>query len=140
MLTRVLFAFVVVCGLASKASAEDAKVVALGLADHEVTQEEIDKGAKFAAPRFNTPALAHALVANVKKGDVVEVALNNDKEPLLRNSKTLDADQASFLLQAGKRGVPAGGWPSEWKYSASVKVTRDGKTLLEQKTDPIPFE
>jgi hypothetical protein len=43
-------------------------------------------------------------------------------------------------LQAGKKAVPAGGWPQEWKYSAHVKITRDGKTLIEQSTDPIPFE
>ena len=40
----------------------------------------------------------------------------------------------------GKRGVPAGGWPSEWKYFAKTTITRDGKALIEQTTDPIPFE
>jgi hypothetical protein len=140
MLTRVLFLFVVLCGMAGAAWAEDAKVVALGISDHEVTQEELDKGAPLAAPHFNTPAVAYALVANVKKGDEVEVALSNDEKPLLRNSATLSEDQATTLLQAGKRGVPAGGWPQEWKYSASVKVTRDGKTLIEQKSVPIPFD
>jgi hypothetical protein len=140
MLTRVLFLFVVLCGLAGQAHAEDAKIVALGLADHEVTQQELEKTATLAAPRFNTPALAYALLANLKKGDTVEVALATEEKPLLRNSATLTEDQATFLLQAGKRGVPAGGWPQDWKYFASVTVTRDGKTLLEQKSTPTPFE
>jgi hypothetical protein len=35
--------------------------------------------------------------------------------------------------------VPAGGWP-EGQYHAALKVTRDGKPLLEQTTAPIPFE
>jgi hypothetical protein len=139
MLTRVLFALVLMCGMAAAASAEDAAVVKLGIAAHEVTQEKLEKGAP-PVPKFNTPALAYALLANLKKGDAVEVALLNETKALLTNSATLDTDQATFLLQAGKRGVPAGGWPQEWKYFASVKVTRDGQTLIEQKSDPIPFE
>jgi hypothetical protein len=35
--------------------------------------------------------------------------------------------------------VPAGGWP-EGNYSARLKITRDGKTLIEQKSTQIPFE
>ncbi len=140
MLTRVLFAFVVLCGMAAPVSAEDAKIVALGLTDHEATQAELDRGAQLTVPHFNTGALAYALVTNLKKGDVIEVALSNEEKALLRNSATLTEDQASFLLQAGKGGVPAGGWPQEWKYSAEVTVTRDGKTLIEQKTDPIAFD
>jgi hypothetical protein len=140
MLTRVLFASVLICVTASTVLAEDTKVLALGIADHELTQEELDKGGTLAAPRFNTPALAYAELANVKKGDTVEVTLANEKMPLLRNTETLADDQAAYLLQAGKRGVPGGGWPQEWKYSATVKVTRDGNTLIEQKSTPIPFE
>ncbi|MFZ2018568.1 MAG: hypothetical protein WAU90_07845, partial [Methyloceanibacter sp.] len=68
------------------------------------------------------------------------LSLNNDKGTLLTNSETLAEDKETDLLQAGKRAVPAGGWPQEWKYSASVKIMRDGKTLLEQSTPPIPFE
>jgi hypothetical protein len=39
----------------------------------------------------------------------------------------------------GKSGVPAGGWP-EGSYSAEVKITRDGKTLLEETSKPTVFE
>ena len=59
---------------------------------------------------------------------------------MLTNSETLAEDKETYLLLAGKRAVPAGGWPQEWKYSASVKITRDGKTLIEQSSAPIPFE
>ncbi|MGZ8416277.1 MAG: hypothetical protein ACXWVQ_04715 [Methyloceanibacter sp.] len=139
MLTRALFALVLICGMAVAASADDAKVLALGLADHEVTQEELDKGAP-PVPRFNTPAIAYVSAANLKKGDTVEVTLSTNEKPLLANTETLAEDKATYLLQAGKRGVPAGGWPSEWSYLAKVKITRDGKVLIEQATTPIPFE
>jgi hypothetical protein len=139
MLTRALLALALICGSATAASAEETKVLALGLADHEVTQDELDKDTP-PVPRFNSPAIAYVSAVNLKKGDTVEISLSNDEEPLLTNSETLAEDRASYLLQAGKRGVPAGGWPSEWKYFAKLKITRDGKILLEQATDPIPFE
>ena len=139
MLTRALLIVLLGCGVATSALAEETKVLALGLADHEVTQEEVDKGAP-PVPRFNSPAIAYVSAANLQKGDSVEIALCNDEKPLLTNSETLTEDKASYLLQAGKRGVPAGGWPSEWTYLAKLKITRDGKTLIEQSTTPIPFE
>ena len=138
MLTRVLFALVLVVAYIP-AWAEDAKVLALGLADHEVTQEELDKGTALAAPRFNTPAIAYTSIANLKKGDVVEIMLVNDDRPLLHSTETLTEDQTKYLLQAGKRGVPAGGWP-EGSYHAALTVTRDGKPLIEQSSAPIPFD
>ena len=138
MLTRVLFALVLL-GASAPASAEEAKVLALGLTDHEVTQEELDKGAALPAPHFNTPAIAYASFADLKKGDTVEITLVNGDTPLLRNTETLAGDEAEYLLQAGKRGVPAGGWP-EGSYHAALKVTRDGKTLIEQSSQPIPFD
>jgi hypothetical protein len=140
MLTRALLILALICGLSGAAFAEDAKVLALGLADHEAMEAELQGAAPPPVPRFNTPAIAYALLANLKKGDSVEVSLNNGDKPLLTNSATLEEDKATFLLEAGKRGVPAGGWPSEWKYSATVKVTRDGKVLIEQASAPIPFE
>jgi len=139
MLTRVLFALSLICGTAAAASAEETKVLALGLADHEVAQEELEKGEAPPVPRFNSPGIAYALVANLKKGDAVEVALVNDNRPLLRNTETLAEDRASYLLQAGKRGVPAGGWP-EGTYHAALKIVRDGKPLIEQTSAPIAFE
>ena len=139
MLTRVLFAFALICGAAAAASAEETKVLALGLADHAVTQEELDKRSAPPVPRFNSPAIAYAFVANLKKGDSVEIALVNGDAPLLRNTETLAEDQARYLLQAGKRGVPAGGWP-EGTFHAQLKITRDGKKLIEQSSTPVAFE
>ena len=139
MLTRVLFALIVTVGFAATASEQDAKVLALGVTDHEVTQEEAEKGATLPVPRFNTPAIAYVLAADLKKGDTVEVALFNEDKSLLHNTQTLGEDQAKLLLQAGKRGVPAGGWP-EGSYSAKVTITRDGKTLIEQSSKPVPFD
>jgi len=139
MLTRALFVVLLICGVATPALAEETKVLALGLADHEITQEELAKGTP-PVPRFNSPAIAYVSAANLKKGDSVEIALSNADGALLTNSETLAEDKPTYLLQAGKRGVPAGGWPSEWSYFAKVKITRDGKTLIEQATTPIPFE
>jgi hypothetical protein len=139
MLTRVLFALALICGMAAASSAGETKVLALDLADHEVTQEELAKGEALPAPRFNTPGVAYALMANLKKGDVVEITLVNGDKPLLQNTETLAEDRASYLLQAGKRGVPAGGWP-EGGYHAALKITRGGKPLIEQSSAPIVFE
>jgi hypothetical protein len=139
MLTRVLFALVLACVIARPALAEDAKIVALGLSAREVTVDDLAKGAP-PVPEFNTPAIAYVLASDLKKGDTVEISLANSEGPLLTNSEILAEDKETYLLQAGKRAVPAGGWPQEWKYSAQVKITRDGKTLIEQSTDPIPFE
>ena len=139
MLTRVLFAVVLMCGLTSAASAEDVKVLALGITTHEVTQAELETGAALPAPHFNTPAIAYALATNLKKGDVVEIALANGETSLLKNAETLAEDQARYLLQAGKRSVPAGGWP-EGSYQATLKITRDGKPLVGDRSKPVPFD
>jgi hypothetical protein len=139
MLTRALFALALICGTAAAAQAAETKVVALELADHEVTQEELATGDTPPAPRFNTPAVAYVLAAGLKKGDTVEIALVNGDKPLLQNSETLAEDKATYLLQAGKRGVPAGGWP-EGSYHAALKITRDGKPLIEQTSARILFE
>lgn len=139
MLTRVLFALVLMGLSAGAAAAEDAKIVALGLSAREVTADDLAKGTP-PVPKFNTPAIAYVLASDLKKGDTVEVSLANGEGALISNSETLPADAETYLLQAGKRAVPAGGWPQEWKYSARVKITREGKTLVEQSTDPIPFE
>jgi hypothetical protein len=140
MLTRVLFALVVMCGMAAPAAwAQETKLVALGLTDHEATQEELDKGATLPVPHFNTGGIAYVVVANVKKGDTVEVTLKNGDTPLLHSTETLAEDKPSFLLQAGKRGVPAGGWP-EGTYDAAVKIMRDGKPIIEETSKPMAFE
>jgi hypothetical protein len=128
-----------ICGAAAAALAEEPKVLAVGLADHAVTEAEVAKGEAPPVPRFNSPGVAYASVANLKKGDVVEVALAKDGKPLMHNTETLAEDKPSVLLLAGKAGVPAGGWP-EGQYHATLKVTRDGKSLIEQATEPIPFE
>jgi hypothetical protein len=141
MLTRALFASVLILGTvaATALSAGESKVLALGLADHEVTQEELEKGEALPSPRFNTGGIAYGLAQELKKGDAVEIALVKDGTPLLTNSETLAEDQERYLLQAGKRGVPAGGWP-DGKYQAVLKITRDGKAIIEQSSMAIPFE
>ena len=141
MLTRVLFALVLICGLTAAKSAEagETKVLAFGLTEHEVAVAELKPGAELPVPRFNTPAVAYVLVANLKKGDTVEIRLDNRDRTLHHNIQTLAEDKATLLLQAGKTGVPAGGWP-EGTYQASLKITRDGKALITEKTTPMFFD
>jgi hypothetical protein len=153
MLTRALFAFVLIPGLAAMvglgpqalageepASGQtDTKVLVLGITDHEVTAEELEKGATPPAPRFNTPALAYVLAANLKKGDMVQLRLWNENKAVVRNEETLDSDKAKYLLLAGKRAVPPGGWP-DGTYHATLTITRDGKPLINESTKPIAFE
>ncbi len=91
-------------------------------------------------PKFNTPGIAYALVANVKKGDVVEITFNNDKGPLHRNSRRLMRTGRRSCCKRGSEAYPAGGWPPEWTFLAAVKVTRAGKTLIEQSSQPVAFE
>src|SRR5581483_1528549 len=139
MLTRVLFALMLAGAGLGAARAAESKIVALGLSAREVTVDDLAKGTP-PVPKFNTPAVAYVLASDLKKGDTVEVSLANGEGPLITNSETLPEDKETHLLQAGKRAVPAGGWPQEWEYSAQVKITRGGKTLIKQSTDPIPFE
>jgi hypothetical protein len=70
---------------------------------------------------------------------LVEIAFVKDGEPLMGNSETLAEDRERYLLQAGKRGVPAGGWP-DGSYHAAVKITRDGEAIVEQTSAPMPLE
>jgi acetamidase/formamidase len=123
----------------ARAGSGEVKVVALGLTDHKVTEEELAKGDKLPTPHFNTPAVAYVLATNLKKGDSVEITLKNGNAPLLHNIQQLTEDQASLLLQAGKTGVPAGGWP-EGTYTASLEIKRDGKSLISQSSEPVPFD
>lgn len=139
MLTRVLLALVLISCAVAPSAAEETKVVTLGLTDHEVNEAEVAQGAALPVPRFNTPGVAYALIADVKHGDTVKVALKKDGAQLMHNTETLAENKATFLLQAGKRGVPAGGWP-EGSYTAAVKVTRDGKVVVEQESEPKAFE
>jgi hypothetical protein len=139
MLTRTVLALALILGTATACLAQETAVVALGLTDHAVTQEELQSGAALATPKFNTPGVAYVLVAHAKKGDKVEVALTKDGEPLLQNARELDGDEDGVLVLAGKTGVPAGGWPAG-NYTARAKITRGGETLAEQETDPIPFD
>jgi hypothetical protein len=124
---------------ASRAESGETSVVALGITDRKVSEEELRKGDKLPTPHFNTPAVAYVLATNLKKGDSVEIALKNGNTPLLHNIQELTADQPSLLLQAGKTGVPAGGWP-EGTYTAAFEVKRGGKSLINKSSEPVPFD
>ena len=117
MLTRVLFLLVLICGTAGQAFAEETKVLALGLANREVTVDDLAKGTP-PVPRFNSPAIAYVLAADLKKGDTVEISLANGEGPLLTNSETLSRGQGD-LHAAGRK---AGG--SGRRLAAGVEIFR----------------
>ena len=127
MLTRALFFVLLICGVATPGCGRGHQGAGLGARRPRGHARGAGQG-RPPVPRFNSPAIAYVSAANLKKGDSVEITLSNTDEALLTNSETLAEDRATYLLQAGKRGVPAGGWPSEWSYFAKLKITRDGKT------------
>jgi len=151
MLTRVLLTVLMLAFGSSQAMAEgaeadkaavaDAKttIVSLGLTDHPVDEEELKQRKELPKPRFNSAGVAYGWVAHAKKGDKVEIHLKKDGKSLMNNARDITDDDASLLLQAGKTGVPAGGWP-KGLYTAHMTVTRGGEIVAEQETDPIPFE
>lgn len=139
MLTRALIALAMICVAAASGLAEDTKVLSLGITDHAPTQSELEANEAPPQPKFNTPAIAYVLAANLKKGDTVDITLMNEGKSLMRNSETLTEDKVSFMLLVGKGGVPAGGWP-EGAYQAKLKITRDGKTLIEEMSKPMAFD
>ena len=81
MLTRVLIAVVLILGLAGAVSAEEIKVQSVGITDHVVTQEELEKGEALAKPRFDSPGIAHGLVTNVKKATKDEIQDMDEELP-----------------------------------------------------------
>ena len=104
-----------------------------------VTQEETEKGG---APRAETQHTRGCLCLHLaasegrySRGGAVQRRQVADAEHRDRRART----GRKFSMQAGKRGVPAGGWP-EGSYSAKVTITRDGKTLIEQSSKPVAFE
>ena len=114
-----------------RGQAEDAKVMALGIADHEVTKEELDKGAALPAPHFNTPAVAYALAANIKKGDMVEVALSNDEKSLLATARRLTEDQASLCCKRASAACRRAAG-REWTYTAAFERQARRQILIDR--------
>jgi hypothetical protein len=139
MLTRVLFAAVLLLGVPGAAWAQDTTVVALGLTDHKVTEEELTSGADLAAPQLDTAGVAYVLVAHAKKGDKIELHLAKDGTSLMNNVRELEADEDGVLVLAGKTGVPAGGWP-KGAYTAKVKLMRGDKVIAEQESEGVPIQ
>ena len=151
MLTRVLLTLLVLAFGSSLAIAGDKEagkvdtsgakttVVSLGITDHKVDEKELLKRMALPKPRFNSPGVAYGWIAHAKKGDKIELHLTLEGASLMHNAREVTEDDTDVLLQAGKTGVPAGGWP-QGQYTAKVTVTRGGETIAERETDPIPFE
>ena len=95
-------------------------MLALGLANREVTVDDLAKGTP-PVPRFNTPAIAYVLAADLKKGDTVEISLANGEGPLLTNSETLSRGQGDLSAAGGKAGGAGR------RLAAGVEIFRHGQ-------------
>ena len=113
-------------------------MLALGLADHAVTEEELAKGETPPVPRFNTPGVAYVWRQS-QEGRHRRDRARQGRQAADAQHRDAQRGQGEPCCRPASEAVPAGGWP-EGEYQASLKITRDGKTLIEQATDPIPFE
>lgn len=109
---------------------KEGAVLGLGFADHGLDIVELETGAAMKTPTAQTPMVAYVWAINLQKGDIVQVALIKDGVVVQNNSDTLDHTKAQMLLFAGKKAPPTG-WP-KGSYKASAKVSRGGKTVIEE--------
>jgi hypothetical protein len=104
----------------------------LGVTDQPIALEELEDGAQLAAP-----VVAYLWAINLGKGDRIAVALKKDGEVVAENAATLDRDKAQYMLFAGKK-APTGGWPTG-TYTGEVQVTRAGKDVIAETSEPVTF-
>lgn len=113
-------------------------LLGLGVTDHPIALEELEDGARLAAPKPNTPVVAYLWAINLRQGDRIEVALKKDGQVVAENAATLERDKAQYMLFAGKK-APQGGWPAG-TYTSVAKVTRGGKDVIAETSEPITFD
>jgi hypothetical protein len=111
-------------------SYQEGTVLGLGFADHGLDIAELETGVEMKTPSAQTPMVAYVWAINLQKGDIIQIALIKDGAVVQNNSDTLDRSKAQFMLFAGKK-APQGGWP-KGSYKASAKVSRGGKTVIEE--------
>ena len=111
-------------------SYKEGTVLGLGFADHGLDIVELETGAEMKTPSAQTPMVAYVWAINLQEDDIVQIALIKDGAVVQNNSDTLDHSKAQFMLFAGKK-APQGGWP-KGSYKASAKVSRGGKTVIEE--------
>jgi hypothetical protein len=112
-------------------------LLGFGVTDHPVALEELEDGAQLATPKPDTPVVAYLWAINLRKGDTIEVALKKDGEVVAENAATLDRDKAQYMLFAGKK-APTGGWPTG-TYTGEAQVTRAGKDVIAETSEPVTF-
>ncbi|MFD0985941.1 hypothetical protein [Methyloligella solikamskensis] len=139
MLTRVLLTLIILMGGVSGALAGEPEIVALGLTDHATSAAEAEKGEALAVPGQKSGGVAYVVVDGLDKGDEVTVRLMNEGKSLMHNVATAETAGGKVFLQAGKTGVPAGGWP-EGDYTAKVEIKRGADMLVEKTSEAMKFE
>jgi hypothetical protein len=112
-------------------------LLALGVTDHPIALEELEDGVPLAVPKPDTPAVAYLWAINLRKGDRIAVSLKKDGEAVAENAATLDRDKAQYMLFANKK-TPAGGWPAG-TYTGEAKITREGKDVIAETSEPVTF-
>jgi len=103
-----------------------------GFAGAPVSMAGVEAGG-LAAPTAASPALvAYVRAIELEKGDVLELVLNGPGGLTVGPQRlVLPKDQAQYFAMLGRK-KPAAGWPPG-RYSASVRVLRDGKPAAERR-------
>ncbi|THD67172.1 peptidoglycan DD-metalloendopeptidase family protein [Phenylobacterium sp.] len=97
-----------------------------GLASMDAVEE-----ASISPPKTTSSIVAYARLIGLEADDVVEVSvIGPDGKVFVRDVlPALDHDKAQWIVQAGRKAAPAGGWP-HGAYSAQVQVRRGGAVAL----------
>ena len=108
---------------------QPASLLDLGWAKGPVSPEALDQASiAIEAPTLSWPALVgFARLINLKKGDVVALAVRGPEGAIAANGTVLDHDKAQYVLFAGKKVLPD--WTSG-TYLVKVEVMRGGKSIL----------
>lgn len=108
------------------------EVLDIGFAEGPVDLRALETGAvQGTVPDRRSPAIvAWGWAINLRRGDEILVALAGPEGgELARNTVTLDANKAQYMLFTGTR-PPAAGWPAG-RYEARFSVLRAGEPVME---------
>ena len=139
MLTRALFLVLLICGIASPALAEETKVLALGLADHEVTEDELAKGprpfpASIRRPSpMSRPPISRRATRSRSRSAIRRSPAHQQRDAGRGQRRPICCKRASGACR------PAAGRRSG-AISPRSRSRATARPLIEQSTTPIPFE
>ncbi|WP_082520331.1 M23 family metallopeptidase [Rhizobium sp. Root482] len=108
----------------------DTQILSLGLAESAIEHAQlVVSGPPPPADVFSSALVGWAWLQNLRTGDRVSVEVTGPNGKLLASGMTapVNRTKASFSSYVGKRGAPMPG-----PYSVTVKLLRDGRSVLEK--------